>query len=546
MADPVDLDLQLAVEDRTKQRAYALSSARGRWRVLGLGVVLLTTIRLAGLVPLAWSFVLGFTVVFVAVNYAMALVARSHALPQWYLHASVAVGAAITSAIVYAVGPTGHLLYVAYLIVPLQAALSLGRTEAWQALVINLAGFALVTGIRTSQFAPGWSWTAFLEESLVLVIASAALVPILSRIVTRLRATRTTFARLETGDLTVRVPDDAPDELGYLGVSMNRTTDGIAAIVRLAQRQGQELAAMAQQLSASARQLQATSQGISTTTQGLARGVERQRELIGHGRTDSEAVAAVASQLHTPAPDAERQITGVAQQARRHGQEIARASELLVSLVDHLDQVSRAAATLELGSREIGKLVDAITRIASQTDLLALNAAIEAARAGPHGLGFRVVADEVPKLSEQSARSAEEVRARVRQTQDQITQLLAAMQEGRRTAQGVGAVSAAVRQALDAIFADLNATVQSAAVLAGETEGQTGRIREVVRRMEEVAGIAETAAQGAERTSAATEQQIASLGELTTTSQQLAVAAAKLTETIQQFNVNGASLPTPE
>ena len=120
------------------------------------------------------------------------------------------------------------------------------------------------------------------------------------------------------------------------------------------------------------------------------------------------------------------------------------------------------------------------------------------------------------------------------------------MQEGRRTAQGVGAVSAAVRQALDAIFGDLNATVQSAAVLAGETEGQTGRIREVVRRMEEVAGIAETAAQGAERTSAATEQQIASLGELTTTSQQLAVAAAKLTETIQQFNVNGASLPTPE
>ena len=465
MADPVDLDLQLAVEDRTKQRAYARSSARGRWRVLGLGVVLLTTIRLAGLVPLAWSFVLGFTVVFVAVNYAMALVARSHALPQWYLHASVAVGAAITSAIVYAVGPTGHLLYVAYLIVPLQAALSLGRTEAWQALVINLAGFALVTGIRTSQGAPDsdWSWTAFLEESLVLVITSAALVPMLSRIVTRLRATRSTFARLETGDLTVRVPDDAPDELGYLGVSMNRTTDGIAAIVRLAQRQGQELAAMAQQLSASARQLQAASQGISTTTQDLTRGVERQRELIGHGRTDSEAAAAVASQLHTRAQDAERQIAGVAQQARRHGQEIARASELLVSLVDHLDQVSRAAATLELGSREIGKLVDAITRIASQTDLLALNAAIEAARAGPHGLGFRVVADEVRKLSEQSARSADEVRARVRQTQDQITQLLGAMEQGRRTAQGVGAVSAAVRQALDAIFGDLNATVQSAA-----------------------------------------------------------------------------------
>jgi len=149
------------------------------------------------------------------------------------------------------------------------------------------------------------------------------------------------------------------------------------------------------------------------------------------------------------------------------------------------------------------------------------------------------VADEVRKLAEQSARSAEEVRARVRQTQDQIGKVIAAMDEGRRTAEGVGAVSAAARQALDAIFGDLNATVKFASAFAGETEGQTQRIREVVKRMEEVAGIAETAAQGAEQTSAATEQQIASLGELTMTSQHLSVAAAKLSETIQRFNVNG-------
>src|SRR5437764_12914 len=455
MAYAADLDHQLAAEDRTKERQYVLSGTRGRWRVLGLGVVLLAAIRLAGVVPVAWSFILGFTVLFAAVNYATTRVARSGALPPWYTLATMAVSAAMISAIVYAVGPTGHLLYVAYLIAPLQAALYLGRNEAWQTLIVNLAAFALVTGIRTSQGAPGWSWSAFLEESLVLLVTGAALVAMLSRLLARLRATRTTFARLEAGDLTVRVPDDAPDELGYLGVSVNRTADGIAAIVREAQRQGQELAAMAQQLSASARQLQAASQGTSTTTQGFTRG-------------------------------------------------------------------------------------------ASQTALLALNAAIEAARAGQHGLGFRVVADEVRKLAEQSARSADEVRARVRQTQDQITQLLGAMEQGRRTAEGVGAVSAAVRQALDAIFGDLNATVQSAAVLAGETEGQTTRIRDVVRRMEEVAGIAETAAQGAEQTSAATERQIASLGELTTTSQQLAVAAARLTETMQRFNVNGASLPAPE
>src|SRR5438105_3276510 len=271
MAYAADLDHQLAAEDRTKERQYVLSGTRGRWRVLGLGVVLLAAIRLAGVVPVAWSFILGFTVLFAAVNYATTRVARSGALPPWYTLATMAVSAAMISAIVYAVGPTGHLLYVAYLIAPLQAALYLGRNEAWQTLIVNLAAFALVTGIRTSQGAPGWSWSAFLEESLVLLVTGAALVAMLSRLVARLRATRTTFARLEAGDLTVRVPDDAPDELGYLGVSVNRTTDGIAAIVRQVQRQGQELAAMAQQLAAAAHHVQVASQGISTTTPPLKR-----------------------------------------------------------------------------------------------------------------------------------------------------------------------------------------------------------------------------------------------------------------------------------
>jgi methyl-accepting chemotaxis protein len=539
MSEAADLTQQFADEDRAKQRQYVLSHTRARWGFLGCGVALLAGVRLAGVAPVAWAFIIGFAAVFAGANYAMVRLARDTPFRPWYPQLNIGIGALLMSAALLAVGPTGHVLYVAYLITPLQAALYLGRTEAWQALILNLTGFALVTAIRVGTGT--WTWGLFVEESLVLVFASVALVPMLTKIMVRLQTARETLAQVEGGDLTAKVPDTELDELGYLGLSVNRTTDAIASIVRQVQHQSQDLAAMAQQLAASAQQLQAASQEIAATAQRLFQGTERQRQLIGHGREDSEAAARVASQLHERAQDAERQIAGVAQQARRHGAEIARASELLVTLVGHLDQVSTAVGTLELGSREIGRLVDAITRIASQTDLLALNAAIEAARAGEHGLGFRVVAGEVRKLAEQSTRSAEEVRGRVRQTQDQITEVLAATHEGRRTAQGVGAVSAAVHQALEAIFADLNATVQFATALAGETEGQTRRIREVARRMEEVAGIAETAAQGAEHASAATEQQIASLGELTTTSQHLSVAAARLTETIQHFNVNGAA-----
>jgi methyl-accepting chemotaxis protein len=113
------------------------------------------------------------------------------------------------------------------------------------------------------------------------------------------------------------------------------------------------------------------------------------------------------------------------------------------------------------------------------------------------------------------------------------------MKQGREAAQGVGSVATTVQGALDAIFADLNTTVQFATAFAVETENQTKSMRDVLRRMEEVSAIADGAASGARQTSAATAQQITALGELTSTSQQLSEAATLLSQTIRRFRVNG-------
>ncbi|MGH7531539.1 MAG: methyl-accepting chemotaxis protein, partial [Gemmatimonadales bacterium] len=435
-------------------------------------------------------------------------------------------------------GPTGHVLYGAYLIAPVQAALYLGRREAWGALGINVAGFGLVTAVRRLA-GTGWSWSLYAQESLVLLFACAALVPLLARMVERLRRTRGVLAEIEGGDLTRTVDESVRDELGYLGASVNRTTAAIAAIVREIQQQGQTLTATARHLAAFAKDLELGSQGISATTRQLSDGTERQRQLIGSGQQDSEAASGMAVSLHGRAQDAERQIQEIAEQARRRGEEVARASMLLMNIVVHMDHASEAASALTEASRDIGKLVEGITRIASQTDLLALNAAIEAARAGQHGLGFRVVAGEVRKLAEQSARSAEQVRVRVGQTQEQIGRVVGAMTQAREAAQGVGKVASTVHGALEAIFADLNRTVGFATAFAAETEQQMRRMQEVLRRMAEIAALTDGAAQGAQLTSAATAQQISSLGELTATSQHLSEAAARLTETIQRFRLNG-------
>ena len=87
---------------------------------------------------------------------------------------------------------------------------------------------------------------------------------------------------------------------------------------------------------------------------------------------------------------------------------------------------------LERQSEEIGKIVHAVTRIADQTNLLALNAAIEAARAGEHGKGFAVVADEVRNLAEISEKSARGIQEVVNEIQNQVKVVAADTEVGRQ------------------------------------------------------------------------------------------------------------------
>src|SRR5258707_15131285 len=103
---------------------------------------------------------------------------------------------------------------------------------------------------RSTLFPYTTLFRSYVQEALVLLFACVALVPMLVRIVDRLRAARGVLAHVERGDLRVRTADSELDEIGYLGVSVNRTTESIADIVRQVQHQGQELAAMAQTLAA--------------------------------------------------------------------------------------------------------------------------------------------------------------------------------------------------------------------------------------------------------------------------------------------------------
>src|SRR5436190_77576 len=528
MTAPASLEDQLAAEQLAKRRRYVLANTRARWALVGFAVVLLATLRLALIVPLSWGFLAVFAGASAAVNYGMYRLVHDTPFRTWYVYLNIVVGSAMISAVLYGLGPGGHLVYAAYLIAPLQAAVYLGRREVWQALGINGAGFAVVTTLRVLDGLG--TWDVFLQETLVLVFTTAALAPLFSRMVERLRAARGALALIERGDLAARVDDPELDELGYLGLSLGRTTDAIAEIIRMVQTQAHDLSATAEQLAASAQQLQASSQEISATTQHLTEGTERQRRLIETGREDTESAAGVAASLHGRAQEAQQRITTIAHQAQRHGQEIARASDLLGTLVSHMDHVSQAASTLEQGSREVGKLVDSITRIASQTDLLALNAAIEAARAGAHGQGFAVVADEVRKLAEQSARASDEAGDIVLGFEEQMRRAASQMQRGQSIVSDVETLSEEARQALDQIVeatAEAAQGAQRIAVTSRDQELEFSRLRDRVMR---VAESSRRNRAGAEDVTSSAKDQAAALRELEGAAHELRSAAVYLSD----------------
>src|SRR2546426_11051 len=108
MPTPAVLEAQLAAETSAKQRHYVLANTRARWTVLGVGVALLAGVRLGRLVPVSWWFIVGFAAAFAAANYAMQRIARDTPFRSWYAHLNIAVGAAMISAVLYALGPSGR------------------------------------------------------------------------------------------------------------------------------------------------------------------------------------------------------------------------------------------------------------------------------------------------------------------------------------------------------------------------------------------------------------------------------------------------------
>ncbi|WP_170292166.1 methyl-accepting chemotaxis protein [Heliobacterium mobile] len=342
---------------------------------------------------------------------------------------------------------------------------------------------------------------------------------------------------IANGDLTQSVAVQSKDEIGQLAIHFNSMITHIKSIIQKIHQESQQLAAASEELLASSEQSSKASEQITEAVQEISSGMNDQLQATKESQLSVVKVSKQMEHIESSLDYVKKALYKVKENADEGNAMVLKMINQMQLIQKNEEATSKTILNLNEKSKEIGDILTLIYSITEQTNLLALNAAIEAARAGEHGKGFAVVAGEVRKLAEDSRSSAEKILSIVSEIQNDTKLSVEMISSGVRSVNDGIVLANQTEKSFNEILLSLESlgdqahTVNSAVSLC-KNEGKI-----MANAVEGISSISDQVAFSLQNVAASTEEQLASMQEISAAANTLSKMADELQSTVNVFRI---------